>query len=75
MTIHPRITTEALSAKVDAVRRRHRELDDHVSREQRRPLLDTTELSSLKREKLRLKDELALYEGLLRTLNRGTANA
>ena len=75
MTIQTTIKDAGLSARIDAVQRRHRRLDERVAAEHRRPQPDMSVLQSLKREKLRLKDELARYEGLLRTLARGRARA
>ena len=65
----------ALSNRLLAIRRRHRALDARVGREQRRPSPDASLLQKLKRERLRLKDELARMEGLLSTLSRGAAAA
>jgi hypothetical protein len=65
--------TVGISSRIQAVQRRHRGLDERVAAEHRRPQPDTGVLQTLKREKLRLKDELARYEGLVRTLERGRA--
>ncbi len=59
-----------LAARVEAIRRRHRALEQSVETEHMRPLPDVVVLQSLKREKLRLKDEMQVYEGLLRILDR-----
>ena len=71
MTIQTAIKGTALSSRIDAMRLRHRRIDDRVAAEHRRPQPDMSVLQSLKREKLRLKDGLARYEGLLRTVARG----
>ncbi len=73
MTIQTAIKTPALVSRMDAIERRHRRLDDRVAEEHRRPQPDASVLQTLKREKLRLKDELMHYEGLMRTLSRGRA--
>ncbi len=70
MTLQTAIETPPMTSRIDALRRRHRRLDDRVAAEHRRPQPDMTVLQRLKREKLRLKEELARYEGLLRTLGR-----
>jgi len=61
----------ALKARIEALRARHGALEARIGAEHRRPLPDTSVLQKLKREKLRLKDELARYDGLSRTLARG----
>ena len=73
MTIQTSIKPAAVAVRIAAVRRRHRRLDDRVVAEHRRPQPDTSVLQMLKRERLRLKDELQHYEGLMRTLSRGSA--
>ena len=70
-----RANPAALSSRLAAMRRRHRTLDARVADEQNRPRPDATLLQKLKREKLRLKDELSRIDGLLRTLSRGAAAA
>lgn len=66
----PRRTTAAIAARVVALRTRHREIDDQVAQEQKLTWRDAALLQRLKRRRLRLKDELSRYEGLLRTLAR-----
>ena len=63
----------ALSTRIAAVRARHRDLDAQVDREQKSPWPDVPLLKSLKRRRLRLKDEIKRCEGLLRTLARRPA--
>ena len=60
-----------LTSRIEALRSRHGALDRRIEVEHRRPLPDNSVLQRLKREKLRLKDELARYDGLSRTLARG----
>ena len=71
MTVKPIRNASSLSSRIDALRVRHRGLDLRVETEQRRPRPDASELQWLKRERLRLKDEMRLYEGLLRTSSPG----
>jgi len=63
--------TTALSARIEAVRKRHRMLDDRIAAEHQQPLPDTFLLQRLKRRKLQLKEVLERYDGLIRTLSRG----
>lgn len=60
-----------LASRLVAIGRRHRELEERIAEVERRPLPDQLTLRRLKRDKLRLKDEMHCYEGLLRTLSRG----
>lgn len=56
----------SVQARVAALRGRHMALEDRIALEQRRPAPDAARLQSLKRRKLRVKDEMARYEGVLR---------
>ena len=67
MTPHIRTRPANTTGHLEALRRRHRELDARVETESRRVHQDTVLLMRLKRERLRLRDELARYETLLRT--------
>lgn len=60
--------------RIAALKARHEALDQQVIDEQKRPAPDLMTLKDLKREKLRLKDRILAYEGVLRTLDRGPAN-
>ncbi len=62
--------TRTLGGRIAALRDRHRRLDESISEEQNRPLPDLATLQKLKRARLRTKDEIALREGLLRTIER-----
>jgi len=66
-------THAAVAARIAALRVRHRALDETVAKEQKRSWRDMALLQRLKRRRLRLKDELARYEGVLRTLARRRA--
>jgi len=56
----------SLKARIAALRGRHMELEDRIAREQRRPAPDAARLQALKRRRLRIKDEMARFEGVLR---------
>ncbi len=60
--------TASLSAHVKALRTRHRLLDGRIEEEQRRPAPDHAKLRWLKARRLVIRDQLARYEGILRTL-------
>ncbi|WP_448581438.1 YdcH family protein [Thermaurantiacus sp.] len=47
------------SAHLEALSSRHRLIDGEIASEMRRPVPDSARLRRLKREKLRLKDEIA----------------
>lgn len=65
-----RNAARSVAARIDAIRSRHRSIDRTVEAEQARPLPDADVLRALKRKRLRLKDEMRSYEGLLRMLAR-----
>lgn len=60
-----------LGSRLAAVGHRHSELEGRIAEVEARPQPDNLVLQRLKREKLRLKEEMNCYEGLLRTLSRG----
>ena len=60
--------TASLSAHVKALKSRHRKLDGEIMEEQRRPAPDHVKLRWLKARRLVIRDQLARYEGILRTL-------
>ena len=49
----------ALHARFDELTVKHRALDRRIQEEMARPLADSLEIAALKRQKLRIKDELA----------------
>ncbi|MBO9428712.1 DUF465 domain-containing protein [Sulfitobacter sp. R18_1] len=53
MTEHPRL--EALQA-------RHRELDTRIQEEERRPSPETDKVTALKKEKMKVKEEITHFE-------------
>ena len=60
-----KLSPRVLSSRIDALRRRHRELDDKVTREQLRPAPDASRLLEVKRERLSLKDAIRAAQSLL----------
>ena len=50
--------------RVSSLRSRHSELDSKIERESDRPLPDELLVTNLKREKLKIKDELASMKAL-----------
>lgn len=48
----------SLSSHVQELQKKHQSLSDRVEREQRRPGLDDLALADLKKQKLRLKEEI-----------------
>lgn len=63
-------TAQTLEARLAALHARHGRLEAEIAAEQARPLPDTTRLGQKKRAKLRLKDEIASLDGVIRTLSR-----
>gem|GEM_PF-82154 len=53
----------SLKGRIEELSRKHRQLDEAIAEEQKRPAADVTYLKDLKRQKLRIKEEL----GYLRT--------
>ncbi|HYL49241.1 MAG TPA: YdcH family protein [Stellaceae bacterium] len=51
-----------LEDHIEELRSRHRSLEDQIDRERHRPLPNIESLSTLKRQKLRIKDELTHLE-------------
>lgn len=49
--------------RLDALRVKHANLEKEIEEEIHRPLPDEIRLSELKREKLRIKDEMAAFGG------------
>jgi len=47
-----------MTSHVESLKRKHQKLENELSETMRHPGVDQTELSALKREKLRLKDEI-----------------
>ena len=60
----------AIEHRYETLRRRHRALENKIVSEMGRPLPDHLKLQRLKRLKLRVRDEIELFAGLLRSLRR-----
>jgi hypothetical protein len=52
-----------LTSRIDTLRDRHRELDERITEETRRPRPDDDAVARLKLQKLHLKDEIARLTG------------
>ncbi len=63
-----RVSRFSLGVKIAALKTRHHELKQKIAEELKRPVPCAMSLQKLKRRRLRIKDEMARYEGLLRTL-------
>ena len=51
-----------IEARIRELGNRHRNLDDTIQQEMRRPGTDATRLRGLKQQKLKLKEEIGLLE-------------
>jgi len=51
-----------IEARIRELGNRHRNLDDHIQQEMRRPTADPTQLRALKQQKLRLKEQISALE-------------
>ncbi|SMX36692.1 YdcH family protein [Maliponia aquimaris] len=58
----------SVQARIAALRTRHADLEAQIDNEHGRPLPSAGRLRALKARKLMLKDEMAYYDGVLRTL-------
>ncbi|HXQ53781.1 MAG TPA: DUF465 domain-containing protein [Stellaceae bacterium] len=52
----------SLNERIDTLRTRHRSLEEQIDQEVSRPLPNMDMVNDLKRQKLRIKDEIALLE-------------
>ncbi len=52
----------SLNDRIETLRTRHRTLEEQIDQEVSRPLPDLDMVGDLKRQKLRIKDEIALLE-------------
>ncbi len=50
----------SLKNRIEELTRRHASLEDKISQEQKRPAYDVTEIKDLKRQKLKLKEEIGM---------------
>jgi Uncharacterized small protein len=69
MTLHITQKDQSVAARIAALRTRHAVLDAQLTDEQRRAAPDAARIRSLKRRKLRLKDEMSRHA---RTILPGT---
>ena len=58
----------SISARVAALKSRKERLEQEIKGEEIRPVPDTLRLRQLKARKLQIRDQLARYDGVLRTL-------
>lgn len=49
----------SVQQRIGSLKARHADLEDQITEESNRPLPDTTRLQRLKRDKLKLKEEMA----------------
>ncbi len=54
----------SLDEKIEALKLKHHELEDALEEEKNRPLPDEIEISIIKKQKLRIKDQLASLSAL-----------
>ncbi|SEN89897.1 YdcH family protein [Palleronia pelagia] len=60
----------SIKARIDTLRQRHQHLAQRITDELKRPAPSSILLQRLKRQKLGVKDQIARYDGLLRSLDR-----
>lgn len=72
MTTSSTIRSFSISVKLVALRRRHQVIKAMIAEELRRPAPCSLILQRLKRQRLAIKDQIARFDGLLRSL--GTDN-
>jgi len=51
-----------LSARIESLKKRHTDIEDTLSSEEKRPAQDEAKIAQLKKEKLTLKDEISRLE-------------
>ncbi len=64
-----KISHRSLAMRIEALRRRHRELDEKVTREQHRGWSDPSMVKRLKQERLLLRDAIRGAQSLLSRTN------
>jgi hypothetical protein len=64
-TSDPPLDTEAIRAKLEALRSEHRDLDEVIDRLIEKPPFDQLQLQRLKKRKLGLKDQIIRLESQL----------
>jgi len=55
----------SMTSHVESLRRKHQKLESEISETMRHPGADQTQITALKREKLKLKDEIEKHSGML----------
>ncbi len=50
----------SLQGRIEELSRRHRQLDEKIHDEQKRPVMDDQTVKDLKRQKLRIKEEMSM---------------
>ncbi|MDJ0922186.1 MAG: YdcH family protein [Henriciella sp.] len=50
----------SLQGRIEELAKRHRELDERIHAEQKRPAADISVVKDLKRQKLRIKEEMGM---------------
>jgi len=68
MTRVSRLEPLSIRARIYNLRQRHRNVKAKIAEELKRPAPCSMALQRLKRKRLVIKDEIARYDGLLRTL-------
>lgn len=64
-----KISPKSLTARIETLRRRHRELDQRIEREQTRPAPDDGQIKQLKQERLGLRDAIRVTQSVLTRLH------
>lgn len=59
----------SLKARIDTLRRRHREIDARITREENRPAADMLQIKQLKQERLGLRDAIRMTQALMTRVN------
>lgn len=73
MKVSPRVKLFSVEARVANLRHRHHEIKQKIKEELKRPSPCGMALQGLKRRRLQIKDEIARYNGVLRTLRAPTS--
>ena len=55
----------SLASHVESLKRKHAKLEDEIAESERHPGTDHVQIAALKREKLRVKDEIEKHAGSL----------
>ncbi len=61
-------SSRSLEARIDTLRRRHREIDLRITREESQPAADALRIKALKQERLGLRDAIQVTQIVLRRL-------